>query len=97
MPDLTDMIRGNVDRSVLFLVVVLCYLMVSNVRYRTFKDFKPKAKNVPIVVGVLALGGVVAMIWHPSAALVLLIGGYIFMGLLEEVLFFKKRRAETAA
>lgn len=80
--------------SVLFLVAVLCYLMVSNVRYRTFKDFRPTAKTVPIVVLIVAAGFAVAFLVHPSAAVVLFIGGYIFEGLLEEVVFFKKRRAE---
>jgi CDP-diacylglycerol---serine O-phosphatidyltransferase len=83
--------------SVLGLVAVLCYLMVSNVRYRTFKDFRPGLKNLPIVVGIL--GGAVAVgFWsHPSVAVVLLIGGYIFEGLLEEVFLFKKRRRAAPA
>lgn len=83
--------------SVLFLVAVLCYLMVSNVRYRTFKDFRPSAKTVPVVVGVVGAGFAVAFFVHPSAAVVLFIGGYIFEGLLEEVLFFRRRRAEKQA
>lgn len=80
--------------SVLFLVAVLCYLMVSNVRYRTFKDFRPSAKTLPIVLGILVAGLGVAFLVHPSAAVVLLIGGYIFEGLLEEVFFFRRRRRE---
>lgn len=83
--------------SVLGLVAVLCYLMVSNVRYRTFKDFRPSAKTLPIVALIVGAGLAVAFLVHPSAAVVLLIGGYIFEGLLEEVLFFRRRRAERRA
>lgn len=82
--------------SVLFLVVVLCYLMVSNVRYRTFKDFRPSAKTLPIVVAIVGAGLAVTFLVHPSAAVVLFIGGYIFEGLVEEVIFFKKRRRVTS-
>lgn len=80
--------------SVLGLVAVLCYLMVSNVRYRTFKDFRPTAKSIPIVALIVVGGFLVTVFVHPSAAVVLLIGGYIFEGLVEEVVFFRKRRAE---
>jgi CDP-diacylglycerol---serine O-phosphatidyltransferase len=80
--------------SVLFLVAVLCYLMVSNVRYRTFKDFRPTARTVPILALVIGGGFAVTFLVHPSAAVVFVIGGYIFEGLLEEVVFFRRRRAE---
>ncbi len=83
--------------SVLFLVVVLCYLMVSNVRYRTFKDFRPKGSSLLVVFVIVAAGFAVAFLVHPSAAVVLVIGGYIFEGLVEEVVFFKKRRREAKA
>jgi CDP-diacylglycerol---serine O-phosphatidyltransferase len=78
--------------SVLGLVAILCYLMVSNVRYRTFKDFRPSLKNLPVILLIVVGAFAMAFFTHPSAAVVLLIGGYIFEGLLEEVFLFKKRR-----
>ncbi|MFZ9887806.1 MAG: CDP-diacylglycerol--serine O-phosphatidyltransferase [Myxococcota bacterium] len=84
-------------KSVLFLVVVLCYLMVSNVRYRTFKDFRPSLRTLPVIVLVLGAGFAVSLRFHPSAALVVFIGGYIFEGLLEEIIFFRRRRRERDA
>jgi CDP-diacylglycerol--serine O-phosphatidyltransferase len=82
--------------SVLGLVAVLCYLMVSNVRYRTFKDFRPTPKNAPILIAIFATGFGITVFIHPSVAIVVFLGAYIFIGLLNEVLFFKKRRANEA-
>lgn len=79
-------------RSVFALVVVLCYLMVSNVRYRTFKDFRPTASNLPVVALLAIVGMAVAVLVHASATLVLFVGGYIFFGLLAEVLRYPKER-----
>lgn len=81
--------------SVCALVAVLCYLMVSNVRYRTFKNVNfRKTSTALLATLILAAGGVIAVFIHPAAALVVLIGSYIASGLIEEVLFFSKRRAE---
>ncbi len=80
------------NMQVLLLVVVLGYLMVSNVRYQTFKTFRPSAKTIPILVAIAATEAAAAYFWSPSAAVVLAIGGYIFYGLVEEVFFFKKWR-----
>ncbi len=83
--------------SVLLVVVILAYLMVSNVRYRTFKGVHPSWRLL-IVLG-LSLGGLIITfgVLGVSASLMLIIlcGGYILLGLLEEVLFFKKRRAQN--
>jgi len=78
--------------SVALLVAVLCYLMVSNVRYRTFKDFRPSKANAPFVVAIFGAGFALTIFIHPSVAFFVFLGGYIFVGLLNEVLFFKKRR-----
>lgn len=83
--------------SVAALVVVLSYLMVSRVRFRTFKDFRPSVKTTPILVLVLvALAGAVAIV-KAEMTLVLAVGGYILLGLLEEILFFRKRQDVEAA
>lgn len=79
--------------QVLLLVAVLSYLMVSNVRYRTFKDFRPSPKSIPVILGMVGACAATALVWSPAAAVVLAIGGYIFYGLLEEVLLFRRRRA----
>jgi CDP-diacylglycerol--serine O-phosphatidyltransferase len=72
--------------SVLVLVVILSYLMVSRIRFRTFKDFRPRMRTAPIL---LAL--VVAIVLG-----VALFKARLALGLVEEIVFFKKRRAADA-
>lgn len=74
--------------SVLLLVLVLAYLMVSNVRYRSFKDLRLSSKS--IVVGFLlavSFGAVAASI-QPAFALLTFFCGYVLLGLVEEVVRF---------
>jgi CDP-diacylglycerol--serine O-phosphatidyltransferase len=87
--------------TVALVVVVLAYLMVSRVRFRTFKDFRPSVKTTPILVTILAALAAAVMLLQASLTLVLAVGAYIALGLVEEVVFFKKRqtieKAEKAA
>lgn len=89
---------GTVVRhgSVLALVLVLSYLMVSNVRYRTFKGVRLSVLALAVLAGVILTLTVVFTILGVSAALILvaMCGMYILLGLLEEVLFFKRRRVQ---
>ena len=78
--------------SVAVLVIVLSYLMVSGVRFRTFKDFRPSVRSAPVLLGIgLAIAAAI-LVLKASLTLVLIVGAYIFMGLAEEVVFFRKRR-----
>lgn len=87
-------IRENVQAraSVIALVVVLSYLMVSRVRFRTFKDFRPSVKTTPVLVAVLIALAVAVAVLRASVTMVLAVSAYILLGLLEEVVFFRKRR-----
>ena len=78
--------------QVLILVVVFSYLMVSNVRYRTFKDFRPSSRSIPVILAIVGTCAATALVWSPAAAVVVAIGGYIFYGLVEEVMLYRKRR-----
>ena len=78
--------------SVSALVGVLSYLMVSNVRYYTFKRYRPSIKNVPVLLLGGALSLVVTVNFRLSITIVLVIGGYILMGLVSELLFYRKRK-----
>jgi CDP-diacylglycerol---serine O-phosphatidyltransferase len=80
--------------AVVVLVVVLSYLMVSRVRFRTFKDFRPSLKTAPIVLGVLVALAAAVVVLKASLALVFAVGAYIALGLVEEVVFFRKRRGQ---
>lgn len=91
--------KVEAHRSVFALVLVLCFLMVSNVRYRTFKDFRPSLRSLPFIAG-FAVVGVATSLWvHPSATVVVFLGGFIFWGLVEHVVRFpgeRRRRLELS-
>ncbi len=78
--------------TVALLVLVLSYLMVSRVRFRTFKDFRPSVKTTPILLSVMLILAAAVALFKASVTLVLAVGAYISLGLVEEVVFFKRRR-----
>lgn len=83
--------------SVALLVVILSYLMVSRIRFRTFKDFRPRMKTLPVVLAIVTALVVAVLILKARLALVFAVGGYVALGLVEEVVFFKKRRIIDSA
>jgi len=83
------------SRGVALIAVLLSGLMVSNVHYRTFKDLRPSRKSITLVFLVLLLMATLSARVKPSAALAALFVGYLAVGLLEEFLFFRLRRAST--
>jgi CDP-diacylglycerol---serine O-phosphatidyltransferase len=78
--------------SVVALTLVLSYLMVSNVRYFTFKSYRPELRHVPLMIIGALLAVLVTVAVHVSAVLVGGLGCYIFYGMLAEVIFFKHRK-----
>lgn len=75
----------------------LAALMVSNVRYRTFKDLKINKKSGTILFVIGLSFAAVSSLLKPAFSLTLLFGGYILVGLLEELIFFPSRSAERRA
>ncbi|MGB0645606.1 MAG: CDP-diacylglycerol--serine O-phosphatidyltransferase [Bradymonadia bacterium] len=71
------------DQWVLWLVITLSLLMISNVKFRTFK----RTKFTPLmVIGLLSLCGALiacALVVDPAIAIVSLMGLYVSSGLLE--------------
>jgi len=64
-------------------VAGLALLMVSTVRYRTFKDARPNRKSAAVFM-LLVLGGVaIATQYHPAWVLVACCGAYLALGLVE--------------
>lgn len=69
--------------SVAVAVAGLALLMVSTVRYRTFKDARPNRKSA-LAFMLMVLGGVViATQFHPAWVLVACCGAYLTLGLVE--------------
>lgn len=75
-------------------MLVMSYLMVSNVRYRTFKQIGNKRRAAAVVAVVLMAFSAATRAYHLGMALAMLFSSYVLLGLLEEVVFFKQRRRE---
>ncbi len=80
------------EAHIFVLVLVLSYLMISNVRYRSFKDVKLSPKSLASLVAVLAIFGVLAARVQPTFAVLAFFCAYIGIGLVEEVVLFARRR-----
>jgi CDP-diacylglycerol--serine O-phosphatidyltransferase len=80
------------------IVLVLSTLMVSRVRFRSFKDVRWNGKTAGML---LLIAGVYASIsyagLHRASIFLFLVTAYIGLGLAEEVIFFRARRAEARA
>jgi len=63
----------------------LALLMVSTVRYRTFKDVRLNRKSMTGIVGILLVGLSVGWLWHPAWVLVVYFSAYLLLGLLESL------------
>jgi CDP-diacylglycerol---serine O-phosphatidyltransferase len=76
---LTSEARGPVAVA----VTVLSLLMVSTVRYRTFKDLRLSRRSALILMLVLASGVIISTRFHPAYVLVAYSFAYLAFGLLE--------------
>ena len=71
-----------VDRQwVIAELLVLSFLMVSNVRYRTFKDFKAEPLSVALLSLVLSVVVLVGWWTRASVSLLVFMSGDIFWGI----------------
>jgi CDP-diacylglycerol--serine O-phosphatidyltransferase len=83
------------EGSTAAVVLVLSFLMVSRVRFRSFKElcFSPKTVGVVLLV-VSACGAWFWMGFERAFIFLFLVLAYIVLGLAEEVLFYRRRRAQ---
>lgn len=70
--------------AILVLVTLLSFLMVSKLRYYSFKDFDIKKRHPNLVILFLALL-IVAVFTHPQAMLLLMASGYLASGLILKI------------
>jgi CDP-diacylglycerol--serine O-phosphatidyltransferase len=78
--------------AVLLLTVLLSYLMISTVRFRTFREVRMTPVVRAVAAGTLASVAVVLVIQEFTILLVALGGTYIGLGLLDEMATFGRRR-----
>jgi CDP-diacylglycerol--serine O-phosphatidyltransferase len=86
------------ESSTAIIVLVLSFLMVSRVRFRSFKEFRLSLKTVGVLL--LVAGASAAWIRTGLAKafiFLFLVLAYIVLGLAEEVLFYRRRRAQDRA
>ena len=80
------------------LVVVLSYLMVSRIRFRSFKDLRLSRRTITGFLAIAAFTGVVLIgRMHSALIFVGLMATYVGLGLTEEVFFYRRRREEERA
>lgn len=82
---------------VLGVVVFLALLMVSTVRYRTFKDARPTPKTAALLASVIIAGVAIGFASHPAWVLVAYFGLYMVSGLIESALLLRRYLAERRA
>jgi CDP-diacylglycerol---serine O-phosphatidyltransferase len=94
----SDQYKVLSEGSTAALVLVLSFLMVSRVRFRSFKELRLSGKTVGVVL--LVGGACGAWFWLGFAKafiFLFLVLAYIVLGLAEEVLFYRRRRAQERA
>ncbi len=78
--------------SVLFLTLMLSYLMISTVGFRTFREFRLSPVGVSMIAVFLAAMVAVLVVYDITLLLVLIGGTYIGSGLIEEAFSFTRFR-----
>ncbi|MDI1446629.1 CDP-diacylglycerol--serine O-phosphatidyltransferase [Polyangium sp. 6x1] len=86
-------ILGRAEYAVLMLAVTigLSMLMVSTIRFRSFKDVKLNARTALLVVFMVGSSVVVSLKMQPAFVLVWLLGCYVTMGILESLWHLPRR------
>jgi CDP-diacylglycerol--serine O-phosphatidyltransferase len=80
------------------IVLVLAILMVSNIRYRTFKEMKFTRKTICILCGILLVGIILALVvLHPAVVLLLYFLAYLAMGIVEGMIGLVRHQPVGAA
>ncbi len=85
----------NTPVNMVIFTAIVSYLMVSNIRYPTFKHVRPTPKNFSVTVLILIATIYVSVVINLPVALFSLIGIYTLLGPVMEVMFYKKRKEEV--
>lgn len=79
------------------LTVFLSFLMVSTIKFRSFKDLRFNGRTVAFVLFVIASSAVVSMQTRPAFVLTWLLTCYVVLGLIETIISIPKDRRERRA
>ncbi len=83
--------------AIAVLVLVLGYLMISRVRFRSFKDLTLNKRTVAVGVVILAVAVLGFVRINGPVVLIVLLSLFVLLGLAEEVVFYRRRRREEQA
>jgi CDP-diacylglycerol--serine O-phosphatidyltransferase len=89
--------RSEYVWPILAVTLGLSFLMVSTIRFRSFKDVKLNARTVLLVTLAVGSSAVISYKFKPQFVLVWLLGFYILMGILESLWQLPGRLRERAA
>jgi CDP-diacylglycerol--serine O-phosphatidyltransferase len=89
-----DPLGTGAQVPIAIVVSVLALLMVSTLRYRTFKDVRLNRKSLSVFMLVCLSGVLVATRIHPSYVLVVYFGAYLVLGFVESGLLLGRRLSE---
>ena len=78
------------------LMLGLGTLMVSNIRFRTFKASRPSRKAIALIMLVIASAAAIAVRFRPSFAIVALLSSYLLFGLVENAVHLVRRLAAAS-
>jgi CDP-diacylglycerol--serine O-phosphatidyltransferase len=78
-------------------VLVLSYLMISRVRFRSFKDVTLNKRSVAVGVVIIAFAVLTFVRINGPVVLIMLLSLFVLLGLAEEVVFYRRRRREEQA
>jgi CDP-diacylglycerol--serine O-phosphatidyltransferase len=78
-------------------VLVLSYLMISRVRFRSFKDVTLNKRSIAVGVVIIAFAVLTFVRINGPVVLIMLLSLFVLLGLAEEVVFYRRRRREEQA
>lgn len=78
-------------------VLILSYLMISRVRFRSFKDLTLNKRSVAVIVLLIVLGVLAFVRINGPVVLIGLLSLFVVLGLAEEIVFYRRRRREEQA
>jgi CDP-diacylglycerol--serine O-phosphatidyltransferase len=77
-------------------VLVLGYLMISRIRFRSFKDLRLTKRTIASIVAITTLALLAFVQINGPAMLMGLLSLFVVLGLIEEVFFYRRRKREEA-
>jgi CDP-diacylglycerol--serine O-phosphatidyltransferase len=83
--------------AMMLLTVFLSFLMVSTIKFRSFKDLRLNARSVALVFFAVGSSAVVSLQLKPAFVLVWLLSFYVALGLAEAIVGIPRRRRDVAA